>query len=64
MNYIIYQLKQAWAGLSAKRSFLLTVVTTLGTTLGALLCFLTLAYVVIAKPLSYPEQDHLYQLNE
>lgn len=60
----VYQLKQAWAGLSAKRGFLVTVVTTLGITLGALLCILTLAYVVIAKPLPYPEQDSLYQLDE
>lgn len=63
MNHSIYQLKQAWAGLSAKRGFLITVVTTLGITLGALLCILTLAYVVIAKPLPYPEQDSLYQLD-
>lgn len=63
MNNSIYQLKQAWAGLSAKRGFLITVVTTLGITLGALLCILTLAYVVIAKPLPYPEQDSLYQLD-
>lgn len=62
MNHSIYQLKQAWASLSAKRGFLITVVTTLGITLGALLCILTLAYVLIAKPLPYPEQDHLYQL--
>jgi predicted permease len=63
VNRSIYELKQAWAGLSVRRGFLLTVVTTLGTTLGALLCILTLAYVVIAKPLPYPEQDRLYQLN-
>ena len=63
MNHSIYQLKQAWAGLSTKKGFLVTVVATLGVTLGALLCILTLAYVVIAKPLPYPEQDNLYQVN-
>ncbi|MFQ3244146.1 MAG: putative permease [Arenicella sp.] len=63
MNHSIYQLKQAWAGLSARKGFLVTVVATLGTTLGALLCILTLAYVLIAKPLPYPEQDRLYQLD-
>ena len=63
MNHSIYLLKQAWAGLSAKKGFLLTVVTTLGITLGALLCILTLAYVVIAKPLPYPEQERLFQVN-
>lgn len=63
MNNSIYLLKQAWAGLSVKRGFLVAVVTTLGITLGALLCILTLAYVMIAKPLPYPDQQHLYQLN-
>jgi predicted permease len=63
MNQSIYQLKQAWAGLILKKGFLATVVTTLGITIGALLCVLTLAYVVISKPLPYSEQDHLYQLN-
>ena len=63
MNQISYQLKQAWAGLRVKKGFLVTVVTTLGITLGALLCVLTLAYVLIAKPLPYPEQEHLYQIN-
>ena len=63
MNNSIYQLKQAWAGLSAKKGFLVTVVTTLGITLGALLCILTLAYVLIGKPLPYPDPQRLYQLN-
>ncbi|ODB35454.1 hypothetical protein BB427_17200 [Pseudoalteromonas sp. BMB] len=63
MNHSIYLLKQAWAGLYKKKGFALTVVTTLGLTLGALLTILTLAYVVIAKPLPYPEQDSLYRLN-
>jgi predicted permease len=62
MSYFFYLLKQAWAGLIVKKGFLVTVVTTLGITLGALLCILTLAYVVISKPLPYPEQEHLYQV--
>jgi predicted permease len=63
MNNNIYLLKQAWMGLSAKKGFLVTVTTTLGLTLGALLCILTLAYVMISKPLPYPEQEHLYQVD-
>jgi predicted permease len=63
MNHSIYLIKQAWAGLRAQKGFLVTIITTLGVTLGALLCILTLAYVVISKPLPYPEQEHLYQLN-
>ena len=63
MSQTAYQLSQAWAGLRAKRGFFAAVVVTLGITLGALLCILTLAYVVIAKPLPYPEQEQLYQLH-
>lgn len=63
MNQSIYLLKQAWAGLRLKKGFSATVIATLGISLGALLCILTLAYVVIVKPLPYPEQDTLYQLN-
>jgi hypothetical protein len=61
MSYFFYLFKQAWAGLIVKKGFLVTVVTTLGITLGALLCVLTLAYVVIYKP--FPEQKHLYRVN-
>lgn len=63
MNHSIYSLKQAWAGLSSKKGFFVTVVTTLGITLGALLCILTLADVAIVKPLPYPDQQRLYKLN-
>ncbi|GLS26644.1 ABC transporter permease [Marinibactrum halimedae] len=63
MKHSSYQLKQAWAGLSVRKGFLVTVVSTLGITLGALLCILTLAYVVIVKPLPYSNQNNLYQLN-
>lgn len=63
MSNNMYQLKQAWAGLRAKKGFLVTVVTTLAITLGALLSILTLVYVSIAKPLPYPEQENLYQVN-
>ena len=35
----------------------------MGITLGALLCVLTLAYVMLAKPLPYPEQDRLYRVD-
>ncbi|WDE02365.1 ABC transporter permease [Thalassomonas actiniarum] len=63
MNHSIYLLKQALAGLRIKKSFSVSVIVTLGISLGALLCILTLAYVMIAKPLPYPDQDDLYQLN-
>ena len=60
MNLFIYQLKQAFLSLKKKPGFVFSVVTTMGITLGALLCVLTLAYVMLLKPLPYPEQDKLY----
>ena len=62
MNHNMYLIKQAWAGLREKKGFATIVVITLGVTLGTLLCILTLAYLAIAKPLPYPEQENLYQL--
>ena len=62
MSALIYRQKQAWAGLRKKPGFVGTVVTTMGITLGALLCILTLAYVLIIKPLPYPEQEQLYRV--
>jgi predicted permease len=60
MNLFIYQLKQAFLSLKKKPGFVLSVVTTMGITLGALLCVLTLAYVMLLKPLPYPEQEKLF----
>jgi len=60
VNLFIYQLKQAFLNLKQKPGFFFSVVTTMGITLGALLCVLTLAYVMLLKPLPYPEQDRLY----
>lgn len=63
MSQFSYQQKQAWAGLKKKPGFIAAIVATMGTTLGALLCVLTLAYVLIAKPLPYPDQEQLFQVN-
>ncbi|PAJ72154.1 hypothetical protein CJF42_22745 [Pseudoalteromonas sp. NBT06-2] len=60
MSQFIYQQKQAWASLKKNPGFVATVLATMGTTLGALLCILTLAYVLIAKPLPYPDQENLH----
>ena len=60
MNLFFYQLKQAYLSLKQKPGFVFSVVTTMGITLGALLCVLTLAYVMLLKPLPYPEEDKLY----
>jgi predicted permease len=62
MNYYFFLLKQAWGNLRQKPGFLVTVVVTMGTTLGALLCVLTLVYLLVLQPLPYPEQDRLYNV--
>ena len=60
MRKNIIQYKQAWASLKKKPGFVLTVVMTMGITLGALLCAITLNYLLLVEPLPYPEQDRLF----
>ena len=62
MSQFIYQQKQALASLAKKPGFMATVITTMGTTLGALLCVLTLGYFLLLKPLPYPEQESLFKV--
>ncbi|MCJ8320947.1 MAG: ABC transporter permease [Colwellia sp.] len=57
---VIYQAKQAWQSLKGHPGFIASVLTTMGLTVGALLCILTLAYVLLVKPLPYPDQNSLY----
>ena len=45
-------------------SVIFGVVVTMGITLGALLCVLTLGYVILFKPLPYPEQNALYNVRQ
>ena len=63
MNLFTYQLKQALLSLKKKPGFVFSVISTMGITLGALLCVLTLAYVMLIKPLPYPDQDRLYRVD-
>ena len=60
MNLFIYQLKQAFLSLKKKPGFVFSVVSTMGITLGALLCVLTLSYLLLVEPLPYPEQERLF----
>jgi hypothetical protein len=60
MRKLIRQYKQAWASLKKKPGFILTVVMTMGITLGALLCVITLTYLLLVEPLPYPEQERLF----
>ncbi|WDE02125.1 ABC transporter permease [Thalassomonas actiniarum] len=64
MSTILYQYKQAWAGLKKTPGFILSVVISMGLTLGALLCVLTLANVLLNDPLPYPEQESLYKVDQ
>ena len=60
MRLLIRQYKQAWASLKKKPGFILTVLLTMGITLGALLCAITLNYLLLVEPLPYPEQDRIF----
>jgi len=60
MSKFIRQHKQAWASLKKKPGFILTVLMTMGITLGALLCVLTLNHLLLVEPLPYPDQDRLF----
>lgn len=62
MNFFIYQVKQAYLSLMRTPGFVFSIVTTMGITLGALLCVLTLAYVMLIKPLPYPDQERLFNV--
>ena len=55
-----YQIKQAYLSLKQKPGFVFGVVTTMGITLGALLCAITLNYLLLVEPLPYPEQNRLF----
>ena len=60
MNLFLYQLKQAFLSLKKKPGFVFSIVSTMGITLGALLCAVTLNYLLLVEPLPYPEQDRLF----
>jgi predicted permease len=59
MNISLRQYRQAWASLKRKPSLILAVVTTMGITLGALLCAVTLNYLLLVEPLPYPDQERI-----
>lgn len=63
ISSFIFQYKQAWLSLKKRPGFIATVVSTMGITLGALICVLTLAYLLLFQPLPYPEQERLYEVD-
>lgn len=50
----------ALGSLSKTKGYVVTIVLTLGLTLGALVAMFNLNYQLFAKPLPYPDQDRLY----
>ncbi|MDP4984506.1 ABC transporter permease, partial [Pseudoalteromonas tunicata] len=56
---MIYQLQAAWQSLKQAPLFSGAVIGTLGLTLGALITVLTMAYLLLYKPLPYPDQARL-----
>lgn len=62
MKLFFYSFKKAALTIFNKPGFTGVVVTTMGITLGVLVCILTLSYVLLLNPLPYPDQNRLYQL--
>ncbi|MBQ4859989.1 ABC transporter permease [Pseudoalteromonas sp. MMG007] len=58
----IKRLKNAWNALKNKPFYALSIISTMGVSLGALICVLTLSYELLFKPLPYPEPDKIYQV--
>lgn len=57
---IIKDFKTAFNSLLKAKAYVITVVLTLGITLGALVAMFNLNYQLLAKPLPYPDQDRLH----
>jgi predicted permease len=63
MDGFIEELKLAQASLRDRPGFVLTVMLTLGLTLGALIAIFNLNYLLLMKPLPYPEQQRLVAID-
>jgi len=62
MSRVKHIFQYAIASLKNHLSFVITVVTTLSFTIGALLCILTIGYIALLQPLPYPDDDKLHVL--
>ena len=56
--------KNSWLDLIRQTGFFYTVLLTLGITLGALFCVISLNHLLIYKPLPYPNQERLFVLEQ
>lgn len=59
MRQIISSISKAWSSLLGSPAYLLTVVLSLGVSLGALVSVFGINSILLWKPLPYPEQDRL-----
>ncbi|BBN81230.1 hypothetical protein PA25_12150 [Pseudoalteromonas sp. A25] len=64
MSALTYLITQAWNSLLKRSGFIGTVCSTMGITLGALICISTFAYVLILKPLPYSKQESLFSITQ
>ena len=55
-----YEFKQALSRLKEVPGFAISVITTMGFTLGLLLCVITLNHLLLSEPLPYPDQNDIY----
>lgn len=63
MSQFIRELKFALASLQAVPGFVTSIVSTLGITLGALVCIVALNLTLFVKPLPYDDSDRLYRVD-
>ena len=63
MSAFVQELKLALASLGQRSAFVITVVLTLGLTLGALVTVFNLNYLLLMKALPYPEQQRLVAID-
>jgi predicted permease len=64
LNRIIYECKQAFAGLSAAKGFSFTFIFTIAITLGGLIAAFSLHQTIVLKPLPYPESNQLFHIQQ
>lgn len=58
-----YAIRQSLLESGKRPGFVISVIVTMGLTMGALIAVLTLGYLVLFKPLPYPEQEKLVALD-
>lgn len=62
MHSLLYTLMESWSSLRRRPYFVFSTVVTLGIACGTLLVALSLNYLLLQKPMPYPEQEKLYVL--